>query len=145
MAYRKKVCIKEFDNDDTIFSLALSSKGRQCAMGGIQRIIKIFDIESGKPVVEFKNSNATITALAYILYDKLLVSGPQDGDEIKVWDISSGKIIEKIKQGSAVVALASSPDGKTVAYSNTLDSIVHYFEINLGKESESRDSCCLIG
>jgi len=140
----KKECVQQFDNDDLLFSLALSNEGKQCAMGGMQEIIKLFDVASGKHIMELKDNLTIINALAYMPGDKLLVSGPEEDDEIKVWDLGSGKVIQKFKHNGATIALACSPDGKRIAYSDRSDSVVRYFDLVAAKEVPSEGSYCLL-
>ncbi|MDA0865953.1 MAG: WD40 repeat domain-containing protein, partial [Cyanobacteria bacterium] len=111
------------DHDRAICAVALSGDGKWIASGGVDQTIRIWDIRSGKLLQSLggllSGHSDTITALAFHPNSPLLVSTSRDWS-VRLWDLKSGKEVYSLKdQKEALLALAISGDGKTMAYGGT--------------------------
>src|SRR5207237_7924758 len=68
-----------------LLSLDFSPDGKTLPAGGSHRMVRIWDVESGKELRRFEGHHASITAVRF-LDAKRLVSGSLDGT-IKLWTL----------------------------------------------------------
>jgi WD40 repeat protein len=117
-----KKFIHEYKNSNPL-SVAISPDGKYIASGGtIDKIIKLWDVKTGKLLKELKGHTSVIYSLQFSPDGiKLLsASGKCDefnltDDKIKLWDVSTGKVITEIKgnKESAYRAIFT-PDGSNI-------------------------------
>jgi hypothetical protein len=62
----------------------------------------------------------------------MLASGGQDGT-VRLWEVASGKMRRKLEQGGDVVAVAFSPDDRTLASASLASNTVRLWEVANGK------------
>lgn len=126
-----------------VVSLAFAPDGKTLATGGRDRVVHIWDADTGKPAGELKGHKHNIVGVAFSPDGKLLAAG--DGQAtVLIWDVASGKKLHEIdnQTGAEALALAFSPDGKTLACagawndSSFLPKAGAVFKIN-GKEIKS--------
>jgi WD40 repeat protein len=106
-----------------IMGLALRPDGKVVATVGLDEAVRIWDLEAGKQVAEFKWSSptgrASGRAAAFSPDGKVLASGGDTGGGtpvVRVWDADKGKEIRTLEGNEkSVMALAFSPDGKLLA------------------------------
>lgn len=120
-----KVVKKFFHNSErsNALSVAISPDGKYIASGGtIDKIIKLWDVKTGKLLKELKGHTSVIYSLQFSTDSTKLLSASGKCDElnitddkIKLWDISSGKVIMEIKgnKESAYRAIFT-PDGNNI-------------------------------
>ncbi len=86
-----------------VFSLAFSSDNKMLASGngnGINGIIEILDIESGKVLQTLKGHGAF--SLAFSSDNKILVSDDLYLKTIKFWDVSTGQELKSLPRNEAI-------------------------------------------
>jgi WD40 repeat protein len=110
-------------HDRAICAVAMSGDGKLIASGGVDQTIRIWETRSGKLVQAFRGlfsgHSDTVTALAFHPTSPMLVSASRDWT-VQLWDLKLGKAVDDLKdQGEAILALAISGDGKTIAYGGT--------------------------
>jgi WD40 repeat protein len=124
-------------------ALAMSPDGKTLAGAGDGRTVQLWDVASGKPGAKLAGHTDWVQALAFNPDGTTLASGGFDGT-VRLWDVASGKksldvaahAAAQPKQpppaDNAVLALAFSPDGKTLAVGGT-DTLIHLFNVADGK------------
>lgn len=98
-------------HQDILRYIAISADGKRAVSSGIDKAIKVWDLETGKVIHEHK-APATVTVVA-ISPDGHLICTNEHGGREGIWDVASGK--QLYHGGDA--PLAFSADGKKVLFS----------------------------
>jgi WD40 repeat protein len=100
---------------DCIYGVAISPDGKTIATASYDKLIKLWDAETGKEIRTLKDHIDAIYALAFTPDGKRLVSGASDRS-IKVWNPETGERLFTMSEPTdGVNSIAISPDGKRVA------------------------------
>src|SRR6185312_5601985 len=86
----------ELNHGDWVTSVAISPDGAWAVSGSRNRIIKIWDLESGKCRKELKGHTSDVKVVAFTPDGKRIVSGSNDAS-IRVWVAISGGEIATLK------------------------------------------------
>ena len=106
--------LREIDHGARMWVLSVSQDGRRLMSGGLDKVMRIWDVETG----DLLNTHAN-------LHQDWITRGvfSPDGKEgitvghdqtLRVWDVASGKVRLTIKHPAAVWSLAVTPDGRHV-------------------------------
>lgn len=102
-------------HSDSIYSLAISPDGKTIATASYDKLIKIWDAETGKEIRTLKDHIDAIYSIAFTPDGKRLVSGAADRS-IKVWNPETGERLFTMSEPTdGVNSVAVSPDGKRIA------------------------------
>ncbi|QEG02429.1 Chromosome partition protein Smc [Stieleria maiorica] len=85
----------ESPHDDTVLCVRFSPDGKTLASGGADRMIKLWDVESGTLIKTLEGHTHHVSALAWNVNRNELASGSAD-ETVKVWNIESGKATRTI-------------------------------------------------
>ena len=109
----KAVLLKELIQvDDSILALAISSDGKKLAAGGTDRMVRVFDIASGKLEHAVENHADWILGVAFTPDAKALVTASRD-KTAKVWDLANKESLLTFPDHQNIVNnVAMTPDGK---------------------------------
>jgi hypothetical protein len=109
----KAVLVKELlQTDDSILAIAVSADGKKLAAGGTDRLVRVWDLASGKLEHSIENHADWILGLAFTPDGKGLVSASRD-KTAKVWDLANKESILTFPEHQNVVyAVSMLPDGK---------------------------------
>ena len=96
------------------------------------RVVKLWDIESGKVVRELKGHTADPTNIVFDGDGTLVGAGSEDRTLV-LWDTSSGRVVHTLQRDrQKVTAGAVSADGKSIALSAGDDSVMSW-DLSRGK------------
>jgi len=106
---------RKIDVKGGVACLAFSPDGKLLASGGRDRLVHLWDAETGKSQGELKGHKNGICGLAFSRDGKLLGSGDVQST-IKVWDVKDAKEIKEIdnKSGTETLSMAFAPDNKAL-------------------------------
>jgi len=95
-------------------SMDISPDGRIIATGHDDKLVRIWDSETGSLLKELTGHVSIVTSVAFSPSAKFLVSGSMD-NTARIWDLETGTVI-RILLGNAggVIGVAVSPDGNLI-------------------------------
>jgi WD40 repeat protein len=100
---------------DMLLDLTFSPDGKTLATTGYDRLIKLWDVATGKELRTLKDHSDAVYGLAFSPDSKLLASAAADR-AVKVWDVATGTRLYTLGESTDwVYAVAWSPDGRHVA------------------------------
>jgi WD40 repeat protein len=138
IAAEKEVFKQQFPpkGPDQFFRMSFSSDGKKLAwMGEDAKTFALWDIATGKPVLQFRGSPGTIQSVLFSPNGKIIaaVDSGEDGGSIGLWNSETGKEIRRLAVPSrATDALAFSRDGKRLAAVG--DGVVQLWDVETGKD-----------
>lgn len=108
--------ILTFTAEKAVLSCMFSSDNKTLAGLSADKMIRLWDIKSGKLVANFNDVTGDgDVAICFSPDGKSLASGSWD-KSIKIWDVTKGKIVRRlIGHTQAVRCIRYSPDGKFIA------------------------------
>jgi WD40 repeat protein len=83
-------------HSDTVFALAFTRDGRRLASGGADKLIKIWDPETGAFIRLFEGHTQHVLGLAWKWNGRILLSAGAD-KVAKIWDLVSGEQLKTIE------------------------------------------------
>jgi WD40 repeat protein len=103
------------ESQDAVFAVAFSSDGKWLATAGADRIIRVYETETGKLLVQIEDHADWIFDIAFSPDGKRLASASRDKTS-KVFDVvKKESLVTFTGHGQPVYTVAFSPDGKAVA------------------------------
>jgi WD40 repeat protein len=127
-------------------ALAMAPDGKLLASGGEDGAVQLWDVAAGKPAARLAGHADWVLAVAFSPDGQRLASGGYDG--VRLWDVAAGKKLFDVPAAppaaanapppaaNVVLALAFSPDGKTLAVGGS-DAQVHLVGAADGKPVRS--------
>ena len=113
---------------DYVYHLAFSPDGRLLATCGYDRLVRVWNVESGKPVSVLREHTEAIFAVAFSPDGALLASAAADRS-IKIWDVESGsRQFTLTDPTDAVTTLAFDPRGRMLA-AGAADKSIRLWEV----------------
>ncbi len=109
----KKVFLKELvQADDSLLALALSADGKKLAAAGCDRIVRVWDLPSGKLEHSVENHADWVLGLSFSADGKYLASASRD-KTAKIWDLAAKEsLVTFPEHQNPVYAVAMTADGK---------------------------------
>lgn len=108
---------------DVILDLAFSPDGKLLATTGYDRLIKLWDVASGKELRTLKDHSDAVYGLAFSPDGRLLGSAAADR-AVKVWDVATGSRLYTLGEATDwLYTVAWSPDGRHLASAGVDKSI----------------------
>lgn len=107
----KKIAVK-----GGVTSLAFSPDSKTLASAGRDRIVHLWDANSGEQVKELKGHKNQLCGVTFSPDGKLLASGDVQST-IRIWNLENGTELQTIdnKSGTEALSLAFTPDSKALA------------------------------
>ena len=100
---------------DTILAIAFSPDGSAIASASYDKLVKLWEVSTGKQIKSLKEHSDAVYALAFMPDGKRLVSAAGDRT-LKVWDVSAGKRLVTMNDAlDALYTVAVNPSGTEIA------------------------------
>lgn len=112
--------------------LILGPGGRSLISGGVDGVIRVWDMATGKALRNLVGHTSYINALIISPNGKNLISAGAD-ETIRIWNLETGQNIRTLRDGSFVNTVVVSPDGKTLASGNA-DGTIRLWNLATGEE-----------
>jgi WD40 repeat protein len=111
-----------------ILSVALCPSGHKLVAGGYDKLVELWDIESGDLVHSMKSHGGPVNAVAVDSRMQFVVSGSRD-KTLKIWDLTTGDLIRTLDgHDGSIISVAVSPDGSRIA-SGSDDCTIRIWDI----------------
>jgi WD40 repeat protein len=119
--------------EENVQALAFSPDGKELAAVSMDEPVHRWEVATGKGL-PLKEGLRGVTALVYSPEGRYLAAGFGGSRSVVLWDVKTGaRITEFDAEGSAIAALAFSPDGATIATAHA-DGKARLWEVRTGKE-----------
>jgi WD40 repeat protein len=120
------------------WSLALSADGKRVIAGGSDRVVRVFDVETGKPIQQFLGHQGEVWGAVLSPDGARAVTGGWDRT-LCVWDVRTGKRLASFPHvPDSVRCLALSPNGRWLAAGHFAQAngpgTVRLWDVATGKE-----------
>jgi WD40 repeat protein/serine/threonine protein kinase len=113
--------------------VAFSPDGHQALSGGADRMVRLWDVATGREVRHFTGHNDNVWAVAFAPDGSRALSGSLDRT-VRLWDINTGRELRRFDGHTAgITSVAFSRDGQR-ALSGSLDRTVRVWDVKAGKE-----------
>jgi WD40 repeat protein len=110
----------------------LSNDGNYAVTGGYDSTVRLWNINDGSLMKEFKGHSGTVWDVAISADNKKIASGGNDA-VVNIWDAETGALLHKLRGHDRIVwAVKFSPDGKLVA-SASFDFTFKLWNVENGK------------
>jgi len=120
-------------HEGSIRGLAFSADGKRVASGGEDRLVRLWDVASGKELLRLAGHRDEVTSVAFSRDGRRLLSGSKDRS-LRLWDAEKGSELAHFTgHTDGVRAVALSPNGKW-AISGGEDRTVRVWDVVAGKE-----------
>ena len=102
------------ESTDSVFAVAFSPDGKRVAVGGADRAIRVFEVESGKLISTIEDHADWVLGLAFSPDGKKIATASRDKTS-KVFDVRTRESLVTFPgHAEAVYCVSFSPDGKQV-------------------------------
>lgn len=116
-----------------IFSAVFSPDGKIVAAGGQNRVLQLWDVESGKPLQPFAGHQGALNSLSLSTNGKYLASTAGD-NRLFLWDMATAQLVAAFQSPKArFVDVAFAPDDRRLAVVGEYP-FVRLLEVPSGKE-----------
>lgn len=113
--------------------------GTCIASGGADKVIKIFDIRSQKPIQHYDAASDVVKEVAFHPNGRFLLSAAADST-VKIWDLRQGHILYSLYGHEGSASTCSFSPGGDFFTSSGADAIVNVWKSNLNElETEQLD------
>jgi WD40 repeat protein len=126
---KPKPCHVLLGHADIVQDLAFSPDGTLLATCGYDRLVKLWEVSSGKEVHTFKEHSDSVYGVAFSPNGRHLASVSADR-AVKIWDVAKRKLAHTLGESTDwLYAVAWSPDGKHLAAAG-VDKSIRVWEIS---------------
>lgn len=110
---------------------AISPDGRLAMSCGQDQIVRLWDVNTGKPAAELKGHSAWIYSIGFSSDGKRIISGAED-NKVKIWDLPTKQCVATLDDAGCVMWVALNADG-TVALSRSSDNTTRIWDVAANK------------
>ncbi len=121
---------------DGVVDVAFAPDGRTAVSGGQDKVLRLWDIETGREVRRFEGHAEKVKCLCFTPDGLHVVSGSDD-KTLRLWDVASGKEVRRFEGHTVGLGwfVAVAHDGRQViSYCGGDDRTVRIWDLSSGKE-----------
>ncbi len=113
---------------DSVYQIAFSHDGTKLATTSYDRLVRLWDVASGRPLNVFKEHTEAVYTVAFSPDDRLLASGAADRS-VKIWNVETGKRLYTLSDAlDAIAAVVFNPSGQELSASGA-DKTIRTWEV----------------
>ena len=124
------------DELDTVFDADVNDNMSRIALGGPQRMLRIFDATDGTQLFDIKKHTDWIYSVAYSPDGVLVASGDRSGG-VFVWEADTGRLYLDLAGHKGAIRSIAWRDDSNVLASASEDGTVKLWDVNSGKAIRS--------
>ncbi len=124
------------DEFDTVLAADISPDHSLIALGGPNKLVKIYSAGSGVLLHKMKKHTDWVTALNFTPDGKFLITGDRAGGLV-VWDAQGREMVSTTAHKASITAIASVG---SLAATASEDGTIKYWDLTEGKERKSWDA-----
>jgi serine/threonine protein kinase len=120
---------------DSVECVAFAPDGRRCATASLDRMVRIWDIQTGTEVLVIDRHQGGVLCAAFTPNGRYLATGGRDRT-VRVWDVTNGVEMRRLEgHDSDINSLAVTPDGRSVL-SGSSDRTMRLWNLERAKEEQ---------
>ncbi|HXG20045.1 MAG TPA: protein kinase [Methylomirabilota bacterium] len=124
------------DSRDEAYAVAFAPDGRRIVSTSRDKVLKLWDVESGQKLRTFIGHTDWVTGAAFSPDGQTILSCSDD-KTVRLWEVETGKRLRTFLGHSDLVnSVAFSPDGK-IAVSGSKDNTLKLWNVQTGKEIQT--------
>jgi hypothetical protein len=97
-------------HEEGVAAVAVSPDGRHALSGGIDGMLRTWDLRLRRPLRAWKGHESEVTTVAFLPDGRHAVSAGRD-KVVRLWDLTSGKAVRTLPHTGAVLSAAALPSG----------------------------------
>jgi hypothetical protein len=121
---------------DTVLAADISPDQKQIALGGPDRLVKIYSTGSGELLHKIKKHTDWVTAVAFSGNGEFVASGDRNGG-ISVWDPDNGQEMFTLAGHKGAITALSWRDDSRILASASEDGAIKWWESQEGKQAKT--------
>lgn len=126
--------IRRFDAEaGEVSAVAFSSDGSRMVSGGADKIIRLWDVGSGREIRRFEGHTDVVKGLDFSPDGRRILSGSND-KTVRLWDVDSGKELRRFEgHAEGVSHVRFSPEGR-IGASGSWDHTARLWDLDKGRQ-----------
>lgn len=112
------------EHRDSVCAVAFSPNGQSVVTASQDATLRLWDAATGKEIRQFVGHKHYVCAVAFSPDGKRLVSGAYMDETFRIWDVATGRSVYELPIHFKALAVAFSPDSKTVALGGENSEVV---------------------
>jgi predicted nucleic acid-binding Zn-ribbon protein len=121
---------------DTVLAADISPDQTKIALGGPDRLVKIYSTASGEVLHKIKKHTDWVTAVAFSGNGEFVASGDRNGG-ISIWDADNGQEMFTLAGHKGAVTALSWRDDSRILASSSEDGAIKWWESQEGKQAKT--------
>jgi serine/threonine protein kinase len=128
--------IRAFEHPDEVWSVAFAPDGRRFLSGGRDKVLHLWDAETGKELARLEGHSGPVEAVAFSPDGRRALSGGGAPDNsLRLWNVETRKELHCMRGHGGVVSVAFSPDGhRALSCGAWPDLSVRLWDLRSGKQ-----------
>jgi WD40 repeat protein len=119
---------------DGVVDVAFAPDGRTAISGGQDKVVRLWDLETGKEIRRFEGHTGRVTCLCFTPDGLSIVSGSDD-KTLRLWDVASGEEIRQFRGHTHGVGyFMTATTTRIISCGGHTDKTVRIWDLNSGKE-----------